>query len=122
VPREFNRNERLYDPGVYQFSVDSFTRDDTSRLDFVMTADLPWPTNGGLPIMNAWLTWSTGLTVGGPVDGPETEKGTGVLQNFFRLGCTVPELRNHEKAQVVSGTITVELFVPIRAAVSVRAL
>lgn len=123
MPRELTRNARDYDPGVYEFSVDSFTRDDTEKLQFVMTSNSWPPVVPGQPIMWIRIAWDNGLGSGpSDVTGPATEKGTGVLTDSFSYTIDVPRNGAGEKVAVVGGVVTVELLVPIRCALTLRAI
>ena len=121
MPRVFQRAVQNYAPGTYGgFSIDGFTRDDTSALKFSITVEdvADWP--GVAPLITGSLLWDTGA--GMPINLPGTAPIRGdPLVRYVQVD--VPRSADAGgKVVVANGTLTLTLHAPFRCALKVEAL
>jgi hypothetical protein len=113
---------RLYAVGVYgPFAVDGFTRADTSALTVTMSVE-NWPDVPILAVVT--VMWGDGSGARFTVPGrPRNRDGS--LRASVVLRIAVPVERDQDgvagKADVASGTVTVDLRAPARTAMTVAA-
>lgn len=118
MARTFNRNARNYPAGLFgPFSIDSFTKNDTDVIEVRLSVE-SWPTASPLLIIK--IQWDTGESLEFVQDWPVEDKfGNPLTECVYRAD--VPHVASG-KRNVVGGTISGELFQPIRTAISVAAL
>lgn len=123
MSRTRNIAEATYAPGSYgPFSVDSFTNQNTDRLEVTMTI-VGWPTSGGA-LFDLSMQWDDGgaPTVFHVPAQPWVDKN-GNPQTIAILSIKVPRVAGgNGKAAVASGSLGLVLFQTITTAITVGAV
>lgn len=118
MARTLTRAQQVYPAGTYgPFAIDSLTRDDTERIEAILTV-VGWPVVS--PLMQVEIAWDTGgkvvFDVGGEQKAPD---GTPLTEVRFSVG--VPKAAG-VKRQVSGGSFKVTTFAPLTTAITVRAV
>lgn len=112
MARTFHRNERNYQPGVYTFSVNQFTKNDTDALLLTLVSSGGWPV--AAPMLTIDMLWDNGTSWSDTIDGPQPRNDL-----EWRLG--VPRLGG-EKRDVAGGQVTITSFAAIACSIDFAAV
>ena len=121
MPKTLSRPSQLYQPGVYgPFSVDQITNANTAALEWSASIE-NWPTDPTTLLLKARLLWDSG---GGATwwifGGRKNRDGTPATEIRERVYVPVEldDTGNIRKGNVAGGSMQIEVFVPLRSAIT----
>lgn len=128
MARTFSRNSQVYPAGTYgPFSIDSFTRDDTDRIELEMTVE-NWPDVPVVAVITITSDIGKRMTINVP-GRPKNRDGSDAT--VFRPVMGIPSdaqvdeqgrLLNIVKRNMTSASISVVVNQPLRTAITLRAV